>query len=108
MAAQSALTCRMGAKLEPQGAVRRLDALAAVRQKPGQFDLVLIDPPYRLGLAYLGDLLEEIAGQGVVAPGALLVFSRSTKSHMPVIPVNLRLARRLSYGDSIVLVYQAH
>ena len=95
------------AKLDRQGVVRRLDALATVRQKPGQFDLVFADPPYRLRTAYLEALLEELAGQGVVAPGGLIVLSRSTKSHIPVIPVNLPLARRLSYGDSIVLVYQA-
>jgi 16S rRNA (guanine966-N2)-methyltransferase len=95
------------AKLESRGVVWRLDALAAVRQKPGQFDLVFTDPPYRLPMAYLGALLEELAGQGAVGPGSLIVLSRSTKSHMPVIPLNWHIARRLRYGDSVVLVYQA-
>jgi 16S rRNA (guanine966-N2)-methyltransferase len=69
--------------------------------------VVFTDPPYRLDTAYLATLLEELAGQGAVGPGSLIVLSRSTKSHMPVIPVNWTIARRLSYGDSIVLVYQA-
>jgi 16S rRNA (guanine966-N2)-methyltransferase len=94
-------------KLERQGAIRRLDALAAVRQKPGQFELVFVDPPYRIPVGYLEDLLREIAGQGVVAPGGLIVLSRETRSNMPVIPLNWPLERRLSYGDAIILVFKA-
>lgn len=94
-------------KLERLAVVRRLDALAAVRQKPGEFDVAFVDPPYRIHAGYLGTLLEEIAGQSVVSPGGLVVLSRETKSHMPVIPVNWRSERRLSYGDAIVLVYKA-
>jgi len=95
------------AKLESRGTVRRVDALAAVRQKPGQFGLVLVDPPYRLPGAALEGLLREIAGQSVVTPGGLIVLSRETKSHIPVIPLNWRPERRLSYGDAIILVFQA-
>ena len=84
-----------------------MDALAAVRQKPGQFGLVLVDPPYRLPGASLEGLLREIAGQSVVTPGGLIVLSRETKSHIPVIPLNWRPERRLSYGDAIILVFQA-
>ena len=94
-------------KLHQQGTIRRLDARAAVRQKPGQFDLVFVDPPYRIPAAQLEGLLAEIAGQGVVAAGGLVVLSRETKSYMPVIPLNWRLERRLSYGDAIILVFEA-
>ena len=55
----------------------------------------------------ISGLLREIAGQSVVTPGGLIVLSRETKSHIPVIPLNWRPERRLSYGDAIILVFQA-
>jgi 16S rRNA (guanine966-N2)-methyltransferase len=92
--------------LERNGTVRRVEALRALRQKPGQFDLVLLDPPYRTPRRVLESILEEIPGQGVVAPSGRVVLTRSIRSYMPVIPVNWRLERRLSYGEAVVLVYR--
>jgi 16S rRNA (guanine966-N2)-methyltransferase len=92
--------------LAKKGTVRRQDALRAIRQKPGQFDLVLIDPPYRLPEQILAGLLSEIAGQGVAAAGSRVVLTRSSRSYTPVIPVDWRLERRLSYGDAVVLVFR--
>ena len=93
-------------RLAKKGTVRRLDALRAIRQKPGQFDLILIDPPYRLPERLLTDLLSEVAGQGVAAPGSRAVLTRSRRSYMPVVPVDWQLERRLSYGDAVVLVFR--
>lgn len=93
-------------KLVRRGRARRVDALRAVRERPGPFDLVVVDPPYRLEQPYLEALLSEIAGQGVVSPGGRVILSRSTRTSMPVIPVNWQLERRLSYGDSIVFTFR--
>lgn len=94
--------------LGERGAVRRMEALRTIRQKPGQFDLVLLDPPYRTAGPVLDQILGEIAGQGVAAPGARIVLTRSSRSYMPVIPVNWELERRLSYGEAVVLVFRTH
>jgi 16S rRNA (guanine966-N2)-methyltransferase len=93
-------------RLAGRGVVRRVEALAAVRHGIGQFDLVLLDPPYRLPEATLDTLLGDLAGQGVVAAGGTVVLTRPDKGYMPVIPVNWRVERRLSYGDAAVLVLQ--
>jgi 16S rRNA (guanine966-N2)-methyltransferase len=93
-------------KLGEQGTVRRQDVLRALRQGIGSFDLVILDPPYRTPRAYLDAVLDEIAGQGVAGAGAVVVLTRSERSYTPVIPVNWQLERRLSYGDSAVLVFQ--
>lgn len=93
-------------KLSPKGRVRRLDARRAVRERPGPFELVILDPPYRLEQPELEALLSEIAGQGVVSPGGRVVLSRSTRTYMPVIPVHWPLERRLSYGDTLVFIYR--
>jgi 16S rRNA (guanine966-N2)-methyltransferase len=92
-------------RLQKQAEVRRLDALRAVRQKLGEFDLVLLDPPYRLGEGALDRVLQEMAGQDVVGPGARVVLTRPGEGYMPVIPVNWKLERRLGYGDMFVLVF---
>jgi 16S rRNA (guanine966-N2)-methyltransferase len=93
-------------KLAPRASVRRTDALRAVRAGSGPFDLVILDPPYRLPQPELEALLGEIAGQGVVASGGRVVLSRSSRTYMPVIPVNWALERRLSYGDTLVFIYR--
>jgi 16S rRNA (guanine966-N2)-methyltransferase len=93
-------------KLAERATVRRQDALRALRQGIGSFDLVVLDPPYRLPDAYLDASLVEIAGQGAAAAGAVVVLTRSDRSYTPVIPLNWLLERRLSYGDSALLIYQ--
>jgi len=93
-------------KLGEHASVRRQDVLRALRQGIGSFDLVILDPPYRVPDAYLDAVLAEIAGQGAVTAGAIVAMTRSERSYMPVIPVNWRFERRLSYGDSAVLLFQ--
>jgi 16S rRNA (guanine966-N2)-methyltransferase len=93
-------------KLSKLGRVRRLDAKRAVGERAGPFELVILDPPYRLDQPELEALLRDIAGQGVVEPGGRVILSRSTRTYMPVIPVNWQLERRLSYGDTLVFIYR--
>jgi 16S rRNA (guanine966-N2)-methyltransferase len=93
-------------KLGKHATVRRQDALRALRQGTGSFDLIILDPPYRLPGPYLGGVLSEIAGQGSAAARSTVVLTRSERSYTPVIPVDWLLERRLSYGDSAVLVFR--
>jgi 16S rRNA (guanine966-N2)-methyltransferase len=79
----------------------------ALRSDLGRFDLIFLDPPYALEGAALEGVLAELAAQGVVAPGGLVVLTREIKSSMPVIPLDWASDRRLSYGDAAVLVYRA-
>jgi 16S rRNA (guanine966-N2)-methyltransferase len=94
-------------KLAKRAMVRRQEARRAIRSKLGQFDLVFLDPPYRLPGPDLDGLLAEIAGQGVLSAGAGIILTRSAKSYTPVIPVNWQLERRLPYGDTLILVFRA-
>jgi 16S rRNA (guanine966-N2)-methyltransferase len=93
-------------RLEKNSTVRRQDALRAIRSKPGQFDLIVLDPPYRWPPSDTDALLEGIAHHGVGADGANVVLTRGSKGYMPVIPLHWRLERTLIYGDAVVLVYQ--
>ena len=70
-----------------------------------RYDLILADPPYdtpaRAIDALVSGLIPLLSG-----PGSALVLTRPTKAYTPVVPVNLLLARRLRYGDSLILVYR--
>jgi len=95
------------AKLGGLAGVRRLDALRALQGRGGQFDLVILDPPYRAPSQFLDLVLAETAGQRVVEAGGSVVLTRETQSYMPVIPLHWRPERRLTYGDAVVLVFRA-
>jgi 16S rRNA (guanine966-N2)-methyltransferase len=92
--------------LEAAADVRRADATRAIRRPLGTFDLVLLDPPYDTEPPVLDEVLRNIAGQGVCAPGALVVLTRGGRSYTPVIPVHWRSISRLAYGDAVILVFQ--
>jgi 16S rRNA (guanine966-N2)-methyltransferase len=104
-AAQTIRTNLAHARLQGQGRVRRQDIRRALRDKPGQFDLILADPPYEISPADLDQTLRLVAEEGVAAPGARVVLTRSVRSYTPVIPLNWLVERRLSYGDTVVLVF---
>lgn len=95
------------AHLEGSAEVRRLDALKAVeRLEPGDFELVFVDPPYRIPVADLGRVLASLAERRISGTGGRVVLSREPKSSMPVIPVNWRPDRRRSYGAADILVFR--
>lgn len=71
-----------------------------------RFDLVLLDPPYETVGPELDRVLEGL-GSGRLAPeGWTVVLTRARRSSTPVIPVDWLLARRLEYGDTLVLVFR--
>ena len=66
------------------------------------YDLVLADPPYEQGPGDLDPVLERLAAG--LPEGATIVLTRGIRSSMPVIPLPWAVARRLEYGDTLVLV----
>jgi 16S rRNA (guanine966-N2)-methyltransferase len=94
-------------RLLARGEVRRLDVLRALRQNLGQFDVVLADPPYKLARGDVDALISGLRDSGAVAAGGRVVLTRQQGSYMPVIPVDWRLTKQLTYGDALVLVFRA-
>jgi 16S rRNA (guanine966-N2)-methyltransferase len=68
------------------------------------FDLVLADPPYDLQGPELDGVLADLAGGWLAAPGWTVVLTRRKGSSTPVIPVDWLAARRLVYGDTLVVL----
>jgi len=83
----------------------RRDALRFLREPGEEYDLVLADPPYDTGPDILDALVKGLSGR-LSKPGGTVVLTRPHKGYSPVIPVNFHLARRLRYGDTLVLLYQ--
>jgi 16S rRNA (guanine966-N2)-methyltransferase len=70
-----------------------------------RFDLVLADPPYDTPDEAVDALLRGLTGV-LAGPGSLAVLTRPARGYTPVVPVNCQVARRLRYGDSLILVYR--
>ena len=64
------------------------------------FDLIFVDPPYAAASAALAAVLERL--RPVLAPGATVVLTRDSRSSNDVIPLDWRVAKRLTYGDSVI------
>jgi 16S rRNA (guanine966-N2)-methyltransferase len=72
-------------------------------KSPGPFDLVLADPPYETALEEVEGVLAALKGW-LAGEGSRLVLTRPTRSSTLVIPVHFAVARRLTYGDTLVLI----
>jgi 16S rRNA (guanine966-N2)-methyltransferase len=80
--------------------LRRTDVSAA------QADLVFLDPPYELESSALGRVLAKLDGRALSGSGWTVVLTRGDRNPTHVIPLHWKLARRLSYGDSLVFLYR--
>jgi len=92
-------------RLDGRGTVRREDVLRFLRKTPEPVDLVLLDPPYDTPEPALRAVLDTLA-QGWLAEGATTALTRPRRAYTDVIPVSWQVARRLSYGDTLVVLYQ--
>src|SRR3954470_12662104 len=83
--------------------VRRADALRFLRAAAGQarhYDLVLLDPPYRLA-ARLGRELSE-ALPAVLADGALVVSESDRRAPLSL---DLTMTDERRYGDTLIRIH---
>jgi 16S rRNA (guanine966-N2)-methyltransferase len=86
-------------RVYPDDVGRRLAAEAAAGRR---YDLVLIDPPYRMLAGFLPVLSAQLPS--VVAPEGLVVVESDAREE-PELPLPLRTSRR--YGSARVTVFEA-
>jgi len=65
-----------------------------------QRDFVFADPPYALTDAELARLLRALSSRGWLAPGALVVLERATRSGAPTWPAGYESDRSRRYGEA--------
>jgi 16S rRNA (guanine966-N2)-methyltransferase len=91
-------------------AVRRSDVRRFLEREaadPEGFDLVFLDPPYESGGSELDPVLELLDVKPLLREGFTVVLSRGSRSSKDVIPLHWAVARRLSYGDSVVMLFRS-
>jgi 16S rRNA (guanine966-N2)-methyltransferase len=90
--------------LADRAQVARSDVAAFLGTARGPFSLAFLDPPYAEAPTAVRGVLEALRGS--LAEGGLAVLTRPSGASTDVIPVDWRVARRLKYGDSHVLVLE--
>ena len=70
------------------------------------FDLIFVDPPYAMDRDELDRLVAAIGSAGLSGPAWRVILTRPRRSSTPVIPLHWLAARRLSYGDTLVLIFR--
>jgi 16S rRNA (guanine966-N2)-methyltransferase len=96
--------------LEDRTAVHRSDVRRFLERRPADlegFDLVFLDPPYESGGSELDPVLELLDVNPLLREGFTVVLSRGSRSSKDVIPLHWAVARRLSYGDSVVMLFRS-
>ena len=84
-----------------QAQVHRLDVFQAIECLPGNYDLILLDPPYKMG--GLDGLLEKVASQpGLVVEGGVVVAGHSKREDLREAYGALELTSHRRYGDNAV------
>jgi len=84
-----------------QAHVHRLDVLQALQTLPGRYDLVLLDPPYKMGR--LDNLLDKIASQpGLIVDAGVVIAGHSKREDLKETYGPLRLTSHRRYGDNVI------
>jgi 16S rRNA (guanine966-N2)-methyltransferase len=73
------------------------------RDDAGPYDLAFLDPPYTFPQRALAAVLEALVGR--LAAGATFILTRPSRNPTLVVPLHYVEAKRLVYGDALVLVY---
>ena len=84
--------------------VYRMDAEKALTVLEGHYQLVLMDPPYKL--TSLDEVLDSLAGSKLLEDGATLVVGHSKRLSLKSGYQKLALVGRYRYGDSIVEFFE--
>jgi 16S rRNA (guanine966-N2)-methyltransferase len=97
-------------KLGGRAIVRRSDVRKFLQGGPTHrdgFDLVFLDPPYGSAPPELDDVLALLDEKPLLREGFTVVLTRGSRSSNGVIPLHWAVARRLSYGDSVVTLFRS-
>ena len=78
----------------------RVERVLARGPSEGRYDVVFADPPYALADAGVTRVLALLAEQGWLAPGALVVVERATRSGPPGWPDGFVPDRARRYGEA--------
>jgi 16S rRNA (guanine966-N2)-methyltransferase len=94
-------------KLDDAATVTKSGVVGFLHGVQQPVDLAFLDPPYALEGGELEEVLDILSKGWMAADRAwTVVLTRPTKSYTPVIPIDWRPAKRLVYGDTLVILYR--
>ncbi len=76
--------------------------VSGIGGEEGPFDLIFIDPPYRIEMKYLQQLIIDIAERGLLASEGILVVEGLKERGISPIARDFLLVKRKIYGDTSV------
>ena len=79
-------------------------ALKALKRRQAAFDLVFLDPPYRM--KGLDDLIGYCLKHDMLRPSAIVVMEHDSSDSYPSAIGKLEQTRRAQYGDTAVTLYK--
>ncbi len=82
-----------------------LDYLRKARFPDRPFNLIFIDPPFRIDVKYRQEMLKCLAEGGFLASSAVIVIEAPLRSTSPGPPEGVHFRERRKYGESAVDVY---
>ncbi len=100
-AARAILESLARASFSQRGTVLRGRLPAALKAIEGQFDIILVDPPY--GLEGAEETIARLSP--LLAPGGIVVYEHGSRYNPPERPEGLHLTERRVYGDSAIALY---
>lgn len=102
--ARAIATLRTNLPAAERAQVVRREAVAFLRSAPGQYDLVFVDPPYKI-VPRLGAALSEPLA-AVLAPDGLVVSESDRRAPLDLETLAVRDERR--YGDTLIRLHAPH
>jgi 16S rRNA (guanine966-N2)-methyltransferase len=81
-------------------AADRVERVLARGPEGDRYDVVFADPPYALADSAVSRVLSLLAGQGWLAPGALVIVERATRSGSVSWPEGFAADRARRYGEA--------
>jgi 16S rRNA (guanine966-N2)-methyltransferase len=82
-----------------------LDYLRKASAPEQPYDLIFIDPPYKIDLSYRQEILKRLTVRGFLAPSAVIVIEAPLRSTPPESPAGMIFRERRKYGETAVDVY---
>ncbi|HQD92878.1 MAG TPA: 16S rRNA (guanine(966)-N(2))-methyltransferase RsmD [Bacilli bacterium] len=82
------------------------DGIKYVKSKDMQFDLVFLDPPYRMHI--INELLETLLKENLVKKNTYIICHYEKNSHTPQETDSLKLVRNYNHGNSELCIYQVN
>ena len=81
-----------------------IDAVTGYADEGREFDVIIIAPPYGLGLQQRA--LDALAVRNILAPSGDIVVQREDREPSPSAPGELRLIRTKTYGRTVFEFYE--